>query len=254
MAKLDFPLNPILNQKYLAPNGLTYIWDGTKWLGQTNPSTPVILDGAYQLPVATAIQLGGVKIGSGLLINNNGVLSAIQATVSATPPLNPTIGTVWFDTVQNSLLIYKDSGWHLATENLPPGGLAGDILVKHSDNNYDAEWTRIPAGAPATKGSRGTVQVGNNIDIVDGIISVPVATNTTLGVVKPGANVNIDEFGAISVSKGAGINTVVDIPDVNSTAGGAALNDGALLIYNASSQRWDTIKNLRSDEMDGGFF
>jgi hypothetical protein len=46
----------------------------------------------------------------------------------------------------------------------------------------------------------------------------------------------------------------VDIPDVNSTAGGAELNDGALLIYNASSERWDTIRNLRSDEMDGGFF
>jgi hypothetical protein len=73
-------------------------------------------------------------------------------------------------------------------------------------------------------------------------------------VVKPGTNVTIDGAGAISVSKGAGINTVADIPDVNSTTGGAALNDGALLIYNASSERWDTIKNLRSDEMDGGFF
>ena len=254
MTTLSFPLNPTVNQKYIAPNGQIYIWDGVKWGGQTNPSTPVILDSAYQLPVATAIQLGGVKIGSGLLINNNGVLSAIQATVSATPPPTPIVGTIWFNTLQNSLLIYKDSAWQIATENLPPGGLAGDVLVKHSDNNYDAEWTRIPAGDPATKGSRGTVRVGDNINVVDGTISVPQATNATLGVVKPGANVNIDEFGALSVSKGAGINTVVDIPDVNSTAGGAELNDGALLIYNASSQRWDTIKNLRSDEMDGGFY
>jgi hypothetical protein len=84
-----------------------------------------------------------------------------------------------------------------------------------------------------------------------------IATATVAGVVKVAGgttNVNIAVNGTISVPKGAGINTVVDIPDVNSTAGGAALNDGALLIYNASSERWDTIKNLRSDEMDGGFF
>jgi hypothetical protein len=113
----------------------------------------------------------------------------------------------------------------------------------------------VDLNAPATTTALGGVIVGNNINVaVDGTVSVPIATTSTLGVVKAGANVNIDEFGSISVSKGAGINTVVDIPDVNSTAGGAALDDGALLIYNASSERWDTIQNLRSNEMDGGFF
>jgi hypothetical protein len=113
----------------------------------------------------------------------------------------------------------------------------------------------VDLNAPATTTALGGVIVGNNINVaVDGTVSVPIATTSTLGVVKAGANVNIDEFGSISVSKGAGINTVVDIPDVNSTAGGAALADGALLIYNASSERWDTIQNLRSNEMDGGFF
>ena len=113
----------------------------------------------------------------------------------------------------------------------------------------------VDLNAPATTTTVGGVIVGDNIDVaIDGTVSVPIATTSTLGVVKAGTNVNIDEFGSISVSKGAGINTVVDIPDVNSTAGGAALDDGALLIYNASSERWDTVQSLRSNEMDGGFF
>ena len=67
-------------------------------------------------------------------------------------------------------------------------------------------------------------------------------------------NINIAVDGTISVPKGAGINTVADIPDVNTTSGGAALNDGALLIWNASSNRWDTLNDLRADTTDGGFF
>jgi len=140
---------------------------------------------------------------------------------------------------------------------LPEGGVPGQVLVKATTTDYDVEWSSIEQYSltPATTTTLGGVIVGDNINVaVDGTVSVPVATTSTLGVVKAGTNVNIDEFGSISVSKGAGINTVVDIPDVNSTAGGAALDDGALLIYNASSERWDTIQNLRSNEMDGGFF
>jgi len=84
-----------------------------------------------------------------------------------------------------------------------------------------------------------------------------IATATVAGSVKVAGGttyVNIAVDGTISVPKGAGINTVADIPDVNSTSGGATLADGALLIYNVSSERWDTINNLRSDQMDGGFF
>jgi hypothetical protein len=105
-------------------------------------------------------------------------------------------------------------------------------------------WTLlVSAGATGPRGPTGD----------SGII----ATATVAGVVKVAGgttNVNIAVDGTISVPKGAGINTVVDIPDVNSANGGAALNDGALLVYNSSNQRWDTINNLRSDEMDGGFF
>ena len=139
-----------------------------------------------------------------------------------------------------------------------PGPSAYAVAVANGFVGTEAEWLASlvgDAGTIANGTNAGVVKIGSNINITpDGTISVPVATTSVAGVVKAGANISIDGSGSISVSKGAGINTVVDIPDVNSTAGGAALNDGALLIYNASSERWDTIRNLRSDEMDGGFF
>ena len=139
---------------------------------------------------------------------------------------------------------------------LPEGGVPGQYLAKATTTDYDVAWVNPNLTVlPATPTTLGGVIVGDNIDVaIDGTVSVPIATTSTLGVVKAGTNVNIDEFGSISVSKGAGINTVKDIPDVNSTAGGASLDDGALLIYNASSERWDTVQSLRSNEMDGGFF
>jgi hypothetical protein len=139
-----------------------------------------------------------------------------------------------------------------------PGPSAYAVAVANGFTGTEAEWLASligQAGTIADGTNAGVVKIGSNINITpDGTISVPTATTSVLGVVKAGANVSIDEFGAISVTKGAGINTVVDIPDVNTTAGGAELNDGALLIYNASSERWDTLRTLRSDEMDGGFF
>jgi hypothetical protein len=185
----------------------------------------------------SGVRISVDEITNSLSITNNGapVNLVVAGTVNAINPV---------------------TGQPVDLNALPTGGLEGQILAKATGVDYDVEWIDPNLTiAPATTTTIGGVIVGANINVtVDGTVSVPVATTGTLGVVKAGANVAIDEFGAISVSKGAGINTVVDIPDVNSTAGGATLNDGALLIYNASSQRWDTIRNLRSDEMDGGFF
>ena len=189
-----------------------------------------------------SLYIDGIKFSrnpdtDGILISNNGnpVSLTVEGTVNVINPV---------------------SGQPEDLHPIPVGGTVGQFLAKTSNDSYDVEWvdpnlTVLPASSTVL----GAVKVGSNLDVTtDGTISVPIATSTALGVVKPGANVTIDGSGAISVSKGAGINTVKDIPDVNSTAGGAALNDGALLIYNASNERWDTVQNLRSNEMDGGFF
>jgi hypothetical protein len=189
-----------------------------------------------------SLYVSGVRISvdeltNSLSITNNGspINLVVAGTVNAISPV---------------------SGLPVDLNAIPEGGTEGQYLAKASNDSFDVAWVDPNLTIlPATTTTIGGVIIGDNIDVAtDGTISVPIATDSILGVVKAGSNVTIDGSGAISVSKGAGINTVVDIPDVNSTAGGAALDDGALLIYNASSLRWDTIRNLRSDEMDGGFF
>lgn len=268
---LDFPDNPNIGQIYIGANNITYTWDGVKWtaVGSLNTSTP------YIIAPATATQLGGVKIGANISISNTGSISvANPLKLSQTAPLTPREGDLWWDTNDGNLFIYYLGAWvaTVATVVGPQGpqGPQGPAGESNVPGPVGARGVQGSPGSPGPQGPKGdpgnltlaTVEnaggvkpgTGLNFNPSDGTISVPIATTSTLGAVKAGTNVNIDGSGTISVTKGAGINTVVDIPDVNSTAGGATLNDGALLIYNSSSQRWDTIQNLRSNEMDGGFF
>ncbi len=39
MTDLDFPLNPPANQTYLGTNGITYVYDGVKWMATYSEST-----------------------------------------------------------------------------------------------------------------------------------------------------------------------------------------------------------------------
>ena len=62
------------------------------------------------------------------------------------------------------------------------------------------------SSTPATKNSLGVVQIGNNIDVDAGIISVATATSDTLGVVKTGTNIDNNAV-TISVKTGSKADT-----------------------------------------------
>ena len=95
---------------------------------------------------------------------------------------------------------------------------------------------------------------------------LPTATTSTLGGIKVGENLNIDEDGVLSATgegtvgppgpagpkgdTGTQINKVIDIPDVNS----AILANGSLLVYNQGANRWDTQIGLTSQDIDAGEF
>jgi hypothetical protein len=212
--------------------------------------------------------------------------TSASIAVDSTAPSNPSQGALWYDTVSARLNIYYSSNWidaSPATSGTIDLSAVTQNIIPSQDNTYDLgspqkTWRHLYVGAgtlyvggstisnvngsikldaPLTVGGTDGITFSDGsrqFSAVPGSFALPKATDTQAGVVKIGENVNVSIDGTISVPKGAGINTVKDIPDVNSTAGGAVLNDGALLIYNASSERWDTVKNLRSNEMDGGFF
>ena len=63
------------------------------------------------------------------------------------------------------------------THGIPSGGTAGQVLTKASGTDYDATWT-TPQG-----GGVSDVQVNGTSVVTDGVANVPIATNSTLGVV-----------------------------------------------------------------------
>jgi len=91
--------------------------------------------------------------------------------------------------------------------------------------------------------------IGNSVWQLIGSATATVATTTSLGSVQIGDNINVTTGGVISVSKGAGINKVIDIPDVYSRD----ISNGSLLSYNSSRERWETTQTVDIN-IDGGEF
>ena len=214
---IDFPPYPVIGYEFIASSGITYIWDGVKWVVNQN----VVVDNGgggtgggtgtnYVLPIATNTRLGGVRIGTGI-INQNGTISVDLASTQGdkgdTGPAGPT--------GNDGLNAYQ-----IAVD----GGFVGTI----------DEWLASIKGPKGDKGDPG---------------NLTIATRTTTGGVIPGLGIDFDQTsGTISVPKGAGINTVADIPDVNPTG----LTDGSLLIYNAGASRWNVTTNLTQENWDSG--
>jgi hypothetical protein len=173
------------------------------------------------------------------------------------PPLSPSINQL-YEAPNGAVYIWDGVKWSVqvaSNAGVQLGSSTQAGIVKAGTN------VSIDSGgalnvSTATNVTPGVVTAGTNVSIDGGALSVATATDTTLGVVKAGTNVHIDEAGALNLDlpPGSVISKVTDIPDVNSTAGGAALNDGSLLVYNESNERWDTINQLRADVMDGGFY
>jgi hypothetical protein len=75
------------------------------------------------------------------------------------------------------------------------------MLVKKSDSDYDSEWANQPS-VPVQD-----VQVnGTSVLDAQGVANVPVASGSTLGVVKRGGNVIIDSEGALSANNASETN------------------------------------------------
>jgi len=243
---LNFPPSPRIGQVYIGDNNITYTWDGVKWLaqGSLNTATP------YIVAPATGTQLGGVKIGANITISNTGTISVSNPlkVSNVAPTVGVNEGDLWWDDSDGKLYIRYNSQWVNAVATVVgPQGPEGPASVVPG-----------PEGPPGPRGVQGspgpTGQAGPKGDKGDPG-NLAIATPTSAGGVIPGSGINLDPTsGTISVPFGAGINKVADIPDVNTTSGGAALNDGALLVYNSSNERWDTTNQLRADVMDGGFY
>ena len=115
------------------------------------------------------------------------------------------------------------------------------------------------ATTPATKNSLGVVQIGDNIDVDAGVISVATATSETLGVVKTGANID-NTNGAISVKTGSTtqkgvlqVGTNIDVADGTiSVATGSTSTLGLLQVGTNIDVNAGTISVKTGSKADTG--
>ena len=76
MTVLNFPTPTYQGQTFVAQNGITYTWDGTKWIVEGSQFG----GNSYILPPATNSRLGGVTVGTNINVDLNGVISIPNQT------------------------------------------------------------------------------------------------------------------------------------------------------------------------------
>lgn len=226
--------------------------------------------GSYTLPVATASTLGGVKQGTGVTIDVDGVISA--AGTSGVTSVNTRSGAVTLTSadvglpnVDNTSDVNKPVSTAQATaDGVVQSNAASDATTKANA----AQAAAIAASAPAAHvGAGGTAHAnaiaggaagfmsGTDKTKLDGLsnYTLPVATTSVLGGVKQGTNITIDGSGVIS---SAGYTLPVA---TGSVLGGVKIGsgltvDGAGLIATTGSSFAPTIITTNTSALAGNSY
>lgn len=186
-------------------SGLTWVWDGVTWKAQG-------ITGTYTLPTASSTILGGVKVGTNLSINGDGVLSAATganvncfstiaisgqtdvvadsnsdtltfvAGTGITLTTNATSDTITIDAAASSSYGDTDVNTHL---NVGTAG-ANEVL---SWDGADYAWVAAGGGGGSSLQSRTTAQ-GQTLNIsVDAAADIEIACAKTYVLHKISTNV-----------------------------------------------------------------
>ena len=196
----------------------------------------------YELPVATADILGGIKVGAGLAITGDGVLSAtLQGALRYLGIIDVTQPAP-ADPQQGDLYIAEPAG--VADNSFT--GIAGQQVLENALVLYDGtEWStadlQVDAGVTAVSGTD-PITVDNSNPATP-IIGVKDATTSQKGVVILASAADI----------GAGTPGKVVTADQLTEVTGAVLppgtSDGAILTYSVGGTAW-----ISQDFIDGGVF
>ncbi|MFR3182511.1 MAG: hypothetical protein ACLTPN_02710 [Clostridia bacterium] len=216
-------------KKYLNDDGLSYLWLKLKQLfaGKVDKiegkglsdrnftqAMETKLNGLqnYTLPKASAETLGGVKVGAGLQISNEGTLSTTGGGIA---------DAVAWENVTNkptTLAGYGITDVKISGKVITLGTSSITVPSKTSEITNDSGFiTKIPIASNSVLGG---IKVGANLSVSsDGILSaekvptkvselqndsnfltsVPIASATTAGIIKVGTNLSISN-GVLSVT------------------------------------------------------
>jgi hypothetical protein len=214
------------------------VWDGVSWVLAGGGPAPA----PYVLPASTTTTLGGVIVGTGLLVDAAGTLSAEPATPYVLPAATTTaLGGV---IAGSGLDIAADGTISLALEVVElkgsaditiaaPAATLGNSYIASSAGVAEATWTGI-AGTQVNAGDLllfdGTSWIRNEAASVSGVtsvtgvapitiggtatapqVSVAIATAATAGVVSVGSGLAVDAAGVVSLNAPLATATTVGV-------------------------------------------
>jgi hypothetical protein len=272
---LSFPLNPRPGDTYVAPNGYTYTWDGSKWFvnstGQSaggsgpftvkdegniiNTATTTlnfvgnaitatstgsqvnITISAQELTTATTATLGGVKIGTGISITDDGVISVREGLQYWTE--NQTI----IDSSQTAVVSLLVAGTQTNIDAVIKAKGDGATANDNSGNErgaYAVDWQRIRGNSAQVASGDYAVISGGSFNRATGLHSVVIGgnnntNNSNYSVVLGGVNGNT-----------RGINGAVIMPHY---ATGGANNSGGKIQTGYYLLSADTIQTSSPIDM-----
>ena len=177
--------------------------------------------GVLSVPFATQSVAGVFKVGNGLTMSNGSLqLDTTKLATSTTPGL-VMIGDGL--AVSNGVLSIGTASIASAT-NLGQVKIGPGIDVA-GDGTISANAAALP---DATYSSKGKVQIGPNIQVASGVISVPIGSGTTPGIVKINTSIGLSvASGVVSAVLSNGTSTlgVVRVNDTNNLTCSAGVLD-----------------------------
>lgn len=235
-------------------------------LGLNIGNTLTVSNGELDVKTMTASQKGVAAplLGGAVTVSQAGELDVRNAstTQKGAVTLGSTFGTQQTDTVPTCADVYNNFATK-STENFAVRADTPDIDGNSQLYKIDAQGVRtnimpvVQGGSytptDATTSSKGVVQIGDNIDVTSGVISVPDATTSTKGVIKYGNNFQINGNGQLAIATGANVTTDVNgaitVPTADAINKGVVsigdnvtITNGAISVPDASTSTKGVIK------------
>src|SRR5262245_40950027 len=134
MAALDFPNSPTLNQQYVAPNGVTYKWDGTAWIvAVAGPPTELWTDtGTALTPYVATRQVQVTASGSQVTLGDATIKATLDQGTTGNSVLAIHENHPWApqDTTKASYALFLDSlNDRVQIYRRAPSAAAGTVTV-----------------------------------------------------------------------------------------------------------------------------
>src|SRR5574343_583168 len=177
--------------------------------------------------VASASVLGKVQIGSNINVSS-GLISVSDAVADVSKGVLKTTGRIF--KIESGVLRcdYEYPASQTYFGGCRPDGttvtfsdLANSVISVNLSSSYNI----------ATTLKKGAVQIGDNISVNSGVISVPDATTTSLGLVQIGAGISVND-GVISTSYPTASATTLGVARLNQDLQGYTVN-GLTTYYQA---------------------